>query len=55
MPFGRHAMLYDGSADFAVILREEVSGRYIERVPGEKPGDVLVMGRMFNTLLLSTC
>jgi hypothetical protein len=55
VPFGRRAVLYNGSADFAAILQEEMSGKYIERVQGEKPGDMLVMGKISDPVPPSTC
>ena len=45
MPVGRRAVIYNDAANFAAILREEMSGEYIEGVHRKKPGDLLVMGK----------
>lgn len=46
VPFGRRAILYNGSADLNAIIQEEMSGIYIKRVQAEKTGEMLVMGKI---------
>jgi hypothetical protein len=36
------------------ILQKEISGKYIERVQDEEPGETLVMGKISNHLPLSS-
>ena len=53
--FGRHARLETGSADLSIILEEEMSRKYIERVQDKKPEEMLVMGKISNPISLSDC
>ena len=47
VPFGKRATIYPGTADIEGILKDEVAGKYIQRlqVASEKRGKILVMGR----------
>lgn len=54
MSFGNRARFYDGSADLGTILQKEMSGKYIERVQDEKPGEMLVMGKISNLMPMSS-
>ena len=54
MPFGdhKHAIVYNGPANFEKILQAEVSGKYIRQLSNiqEECGDLLVMSKNFHTL-----
>jgi len=47
VPFGRRAIVYNGTADLTTILQEEAKGKYIKRVQEEteERGGMLVMGK----------
>ncbi len=50
----RHAQCFDGSANLSKILKREMTWDYITRMPGEKPGAMLVIGKMCNTTRLTS-
>ena len=53
--FGKRAMVYSGTANLQMILREERAGKYIKKVQeeAEDQGEMLVMGKTCSRFIVS--